>query len=114
VTGGVVGGFCTGWLIITTGELALLWVAVIGMSGMLARVVLVTPHGESAPEPAAGRVLAPGDGPVTSLDPQPTAATAQRATMKAHERTTVIFQPLGLFRLRPELASEAPNRWKRT
>jgi hypothetical protein len=67
----------------------------VGKIGMLARVVLVTPHGESAAEPAAPGSVAV-DGPVTSLPPQPAAAHIATMKVKALKRTTVIFQPLGL------------------
>jgi hypothetical protein len=86
----------------TTGDIALLAAAaaVAGFAGavttgMLPRVALVTPVGAAfgstpgATPPAAPN--APCEGPVTGLDPQPTAAANRAATMNVLERTTVIF-----------------------
>jgi hypothetical protein len=74
-------------------------------AGVLPRVALVMPLGAAfAPtRPGAAAPAWPNadcEGPVTAAgSPQPTAANM--ATMIVHERTTVIFQPLGL-KLRPE------------
>jgi hypothetical protein len=88
----------------TTGDIALLAAAAAAAfvgavaAGMLPRVALVMPVG-AAFTPGATPPAAPNppcEGPVTVLDPQPTAAN-RAATMNVLERTTGIFQPLGLM-----------------